>query len=350
MESPQSNGHRGPAAANGGYPDGAAAQQAALTGAQWAALELIRHTRSLRKYWYLVIGATIAVSLFVGIRDKYFSVKWYRAQAVIMPVSPDASLASSIGMGSSGPGGGGVMSLLSLGGESDNAMIAEQYIAIMNSYAFTTALISHYHLLRKIVPTSTGHVPHLSPWAQHTEITSRFQTSYDYKSGNLNLYFIDPDPVQARQILGYYLESLRDKVRNEEVNGAAAAVGSLEDEIRKTSDALLQNQLYELVARQIEREKISQVQADFAFKVIEPPVVPDQYYAPQARRSAEFAAVLTFIVLGGVIAVFDFVRRARAQYLALEQAHQLPALATEPAAPRSAQPSAPRAGQPPGTA
>ncbi|MFZ0657273.1 MAG: hypothetical protein WAM05_01045, partial [Candidatus Binataceae bacterium] len=115
----------------------------------------------------------------------------------------------------------------------------------------------------------------------------------------------------------------------EEVQAASSAVASLQDEIRETSDALLQNQLYELVARQIQREKIAQVQADFAFKVIEPPVVPDNYYAPQARRNATVAATITFLLMCVGALAWDFIVRARAQFAALERATYPP----QPSAP-----------------
>jgi len=307
--------------ANGAAPrvrELGAARSIHLTDSQLAVLEMIRYGRIFASRWKLIIGLTIAVTAIVGIRDKYFSVKWYRAQAVITPVTPDASLASSVGANSSISGmAGGALSLLDLGGQSDNVQIAEQYMAIMNSYAFTTDLIKQYNLTRRIAPMRYGHVPHLTPWALHRTITSRFKTSFDYKSGNLTLYFLDPDPELARTILEHYLTSLRDKVRNAEVQSASAAVASLEAEISKTPDALLQNQLYELVARQIQREMLAQVEADFAYKLIEPPVVPDQYYAPQARRDAILAGVISFVLLATGVLMWDFVKRTREEYLAL---------------------------------
>lgn len=324
------NGYRGGASAAPSRSNGAAAPTQFSDG-QLAILEVVRVARLLLRRSILIVAVTLAVGGYVGIRDKFFSVKWYRAQALITPVSPDATLASSVGEGTSTGVGGvsGLAEMFSFGGESDNVTISERYIAIMNSYAFTIDLINRYHLDRKIVTTSTGHVPHLSPWKIHEQIVGRFQTDYDYRSGNLALYFMDPSSVEAKAILEDYLSLLRDKVRTEEVQAASSAVASLQDEIRDTSDALLQNQLYELVARQIQREKIAQVQADFAFKVVEPPVVPDNYYAPQARRNATIAAVITFLFMCLGTLAWDFIVRTRAQFAALERATYPP----QPSAP-----------------
>jgi hypothetical protein len=339
MTPPLDNGYRGAPAASAPGRNGAAAV-AQLSEGQFAILEVVRIARLFLRRSILIVAVTVAVAGYVAIRDKYFSVKWYRAQALITPVSPDATLASSVGEGASTGVGGisGLAEMFSFGGESDNVTISERYMAIMSSYAFTIDLINRYHLDRKIVKTETGHVPHLSPWKMHQAITGRFQTDYDYRSGNLALYFIDPNPAEAKAILEDYLASLREKVRSEEVQAASAAVASLQEEIRETSDALLQNQLYELVARQIQREKIAQVQADFAFKVIEPPVVPDNYYAPQARRNATVAGIITFILMCAGTLAWDFVVRARAQFAALERPPYPPApviAAGAPPAPRS---------------
>ena len=265
-----------------------------LTEAQHATLQFLYYVDLLRSRWILIASLTIGIGLGYGLYTKYLTVKWYRAQAIVTPVAPEASLS----MGTGGAGemvdglGGGIASILE-GGGADTVTLAERYTAIMNSYAFTTDLVSKYHLEHNIVGARSPNAPTVTKWSMHTMIADRFSTEYDYKSGNLTLYFLDPSPVEAQRVLGYYLDSLRDKLRNEEVQAGASAAASLEEEVRKSSDALLQTQLYELMARQIQREKIAEVQSDFAFKVVEPPVVPDNYFSPKARHNATLAASIT---------------------------------------------------------
>lgn len=297
-----------------------------LSEAQYATLQLLRYFGLLRARWVLIVTATIGIGLGYGLYTKFLTVKWYRAQAMVTPVPPIEGLSLGGGAGEMLDGvGGGIASLLSFGGGSDTVTMAERYTAIMNSYAFTTDLVNKYHLARDIVGVRSKSAPTVTKWLMHTAMTDRFSTEYDYKSGNLTLYFLDPSPDDAKRILGYYLDSLRDKLRNEEVQSAASAAASLQEEVRKTSDALLQTQLYELMARQIQREKVAQVQADFAFKVVEPPVVPDNYYAPKARHNATIAAVFTFTVICFWILASEFVSRAKNQLEALSRAPDQPA-------------------------
>ncbi|MGH7924669.1 MAG: hypothetical protein ACREQH_08775, partial [Candidatus Binatus sp.] len=219
----------------------------------------------------------------------------------------------------------GIASILE-GGGADTATLAERYTAIMNSYAFTTDLVNKYRLEHDIVGVRSKNAPTVTKWSVHTRIKDRFSSEYDFKSGNLTLYFMDPSPAEAQRILGYYLDSLRDKLRNEEVEAGASAAASLEEEVRKTSDALLQTQLYELMARQIQREKIAQVQSDFAFKVVEPPVVPDNYFEPRARHNATLASSITFVLVCTWILASDFIRRAKRQFASMNEAPVEPAI------------------------
>jgi hypothetical protein len=318
MDPSGSNGHSTPSA--GGNVAGAGTH-AHLTEAQHATLQFLYYVELLRSRWLLIASLTIGIGLGYGLYTKYMTVKWYRAQAIVTPVAPEASL--SMGTGAAGDMvdglGGGIASILE-GGGADTVTLAERYTAIMNSYAFTTDLVNKYHLEHNIVGARTPNAPTVTKWSMHTMISDRFSTEYDYKSGNLTLYFLDPSPVEAQRVLGFYLDSLRDKLRNEEVQAGASAAASLEEEVRKSSDALLQTQLYELMARQIQREKIAEVQSDFAFKVVEPPVVPDNYFSPRARRNATIASWITFALVCIWILASDFIRRAKEQFAAINQA------------------------------
>jgi hypothetical protein len=318
MDPSGSNGHSNPSA---GGNASAATTHAHLTDAQHATLQLLYYVDLLRSRWLLIASLTIGIGLGYGLYTKFLTVKWFRAQAIVTPVPPSQGL--SLGTGGAGDMvdglGGGIASILE-GGSADTVTLAERYTAIMNSYAFTTNLVNKYHLEHNIVGVRSKNAPTVTKWSVHTMIADRFNTEYDYKSGNLTLYFLDPSPVEAQRVLGFYLDSLRDKLRNEEVEAGVSAAASLEEEVRKTSDALLQTQLYELMARQIQREKLAQVQSDFAFKVVEPPIVPDNYFAPKARHNATLAASITFALVCAWILASDFIRRAKAQFAAINQA------------------------------
>ncbi len=285
-----------------------------VTEAHYAAVELLKYAMLLQRRWRLIAGVTLGVTLAVAIDAKFVMKKVWRAETLVTPVSPSENAQNEAGssMMDSLNGAGGLAAIFGFASQNDNAVIAQRYMAIMTSYAFTMSLADRYHLDRLIVAESGWHSKPTTRWALYRRVRERFGCQYDYKSGNLSLYFIDPDPGQAERVLRFYLDNLRDKLRNEGVQSASEAVLSLREEIRKTSDALLQNQLYDLMARQVQREKLAQIQADFAFKVIEPPVVPDNYYGYGLRVWIPLAASLTLFALCAFFVIKEWISSARA--------------------------------------
>jgi hypothetical protein len=307
--------------------------EGALSDSDRAALELLRYWNLLWRRRWLIGGVTLMVALGVGMVTRFYCRKWYRAEAVITPLGPGEEADSGLG---DSPFGGvaGISALLGIGAAGDNVVAAERFVAIMESYDFGLDLIQRHNLVPVLTlrRALSGSPAAPARWRLHLELNSRFNSEYDYRTGNLTLYFIDPDRATAQRILAYYLEQLRDRLRNEAVREASTAAESLAQEVGKTPDALLQNQLYELMARQIQREKLAQVQADFAFKIVEPPVVPDHYFAPVARTRAAMSGFIVMVLLIAWAITLEWLRGAHASLAAQEAAHKMqPQLVTAPA-------------------
>jgi Chain length determinant protein len=306
------------------YTNGADGYGTNLGEGNPAAIDLLKLGLQLWRRRWLICGATLAVALAAGLTAKFLMTRTWQAQAVITPVSSTENSEDQMGgslLDSFSGGGGGIAALFGLAGQSDNAIVALRYIAIMRSYTFTMSLLDKYHLYHRIADTVGPEG--VSSWKIYRTIDEKFRCDYDYKTGNMAIYFVDADPGVAREVLSDYLDNLRNKLRNEQVQSAARAAKSLQEEIQKTSDSLLQNQLYELMARQIQREKLAQVQADFAFRVIEPPLVPDRYYAPIARNYFIISGALTFVLLSAWILIREWWSRALA-HLAAQTAYEQP--------------------------
>ncbi|MGH9344820.1 MAG: hypothetical protein ACRD19_13805 [Terriglobia bacterium] len=130
-------------------------------------------------------------------------------------------------------------------------------------------------------------------YALYKILKARFDCDYDRLTGNITLHLLDPNRQESEKILGFYVDALRNKLRQQELKSSGAAISSLEAQARATSDVLLQSQLYELLAHQVQRDKLAQVEADFAFKVIDPPISADKPYTPNA--------ILDSILIGFVV-------------------------------------------------
>jgi uncharacterized protein involved in exopolysaccharide biosynthesis len=66
----------------------------------------------------------------------------------------------------------------------------------------------------------------------------------------------------------------------------------LEEQLNTTADPLIRQNIYNLIAQQIERSMTAEAKENFAFRVIDPPRVPDRKYRPLRGE----------IILQGVVA------------------------------------------------
>ncbi len=285
-----------------------------------ATVELLKYWRVLKPHRNLIVIATFVAMAGTVLVNIFLVTTLYQAKTIIAPMSPDSQTgirsAGNNLLSSAGEGIGGLA--MSLMGKSDTEQLAAQDVAILNTYDFTMNLVKRFQLANKIIVRDGRNPAQMTPWKIYGRINDRFNTEYDFKSANLTLYYIDRDPAVARQVLGYYLESLRSKLRNEEVATASVAIKALEEEVSHTTDALLRDQLYLLMADQIQREKTAQMEADFAFKVVEPPMVPDTKYSPHIGRQAALVGVLMIFVMSAYFLIKEWLYHAQAHLNALE--------------------------------
>lgn len=243
---------------------------------------------------------------------------YYRAVAIIRPVPKAASAGRIVGLIGGVPTAGvGLGSMAGLmGGAGAGADEAQEYMTILQSFAFNTALIERHRLDHELFR------PHRFPplswldyrnpkWRAYKRMMKWFWCDYSPKTGNITLYFKARTPAEAEKILGFYIDDLREKLRNREVQSASAAIESMKTEARVTSDALLQTQLYELIAKQMQQRKLAQVEADFAFSLLEPPAAPDKADSPRIVLDGAVAGLLAFFVACGAVLIREARRATR---------------------------------------
>ncbi len=262
-------------------------------------LELIVYWLLLKSRWRLIAVGTVLAVAATFLSTAFLMTPYYRATALLRPVGPESGAnklsgaVAALGVGALG----GVAAQLGGGGPQGEA--AQEYMAILNSYAFTMALVERYRLGPQVIPKRPAWLwpVRYSQWRLYRLMQKRFSCEYDRLSGNMTLHFLNPGPAIARRVLELYIEDLREKLRHREIQSAQAAKVSFEEEAKATPDVLLQTQLYELIARQVRRQKLAQVEADFAFVIIDPPVVDEKPYSPKVILDCVLAGILALFML-----------------------------------------------------
>ena len=263
-------------------------------------VDLAPYIIKLRERWRTIASAAVTASAVTALITGFVLPKWYRASAVIRPIStPAVESRISVFLGGLGGGfGGGLGGLaasLGAGGESD----AQEYIAILQGFQFNLSLAERNNLSAELMkPGWLGFLhPSSDPhWTIYRVLEKRFDCEYSIKTGNITLYFQARNRAEAQQVLTWYIDDLRSLLRTREISSTSSAIASLEDEARTTPDALLRTVLYDLIAKQVQRRKMAQVEADFAFRVLDPPAASDKPYSPWVLADSILAAFLSLIV------------------------------------------------------
>jgi hypothetical protein len=245
-------------------------------------LGLYDHWVLIRPFMQKILLCTLSAVVTTVLVTAFVLPSWYRAQAVLRPASQEtqnqqAVMASASGIMSSL--GSSVSSALGLGGNDNDA---QEFMAILASYDFTIGLVQKYQLQPHLLPPTfvrrleqqLGLNPYTS-WKGFWKMQSRLSVNYDLEAGNLTLGFEDKDPEMAKRVLHYYIYELRDLLRKRAASVATVAVDSLERENAKTADILLQQQIDQLVAQQLQNKLTAEMQSDFAFTVEDSPSTPD---------------------------------------------------------------------------
>jgi hypothetical protein len=230
------------------------------------------------------LAATVFIITMFVMKPRYQATALIRPNAQAGATAGLAGLAAMVLGGSSS--GGGLSSMFGGGGGGNGPSYhdPQELIAITQSFAFTEALLADNHLESKIAKPRRGLMLRLRGprprWKLYKIMSRRFYCDFSVRTGNLTMTFIDRDPALARFILGQYIDRLRAQLRKEELESTKLAVKSLEDQAERSADSVLRAQLYGILAQQFELEKTAEMNADFAFEVIEAPVVPSTPYAP----------------------------------------------------------------------
>ncbi len=77
----------------------------------------------------------------------------------------------------------------------------------------------------------------------------------------------------------------------------------LEEQLGKTADPLIKQKIYNLIAQQLETSMMAEVKENFAFKVIDPPKVPDKRIKPKRIQMVLLSFVIVHLY-GCVFSIF----------------------------------------------
>lgn len=274
-------------------------------------INLISYILIIRKRMVLIsvfalIGFATALGASMLMKDRF------QAKAVISPVKEGgapAGLSMLVQQLEVVPG-------MSLSSPSS----ASEIIALLNSSMLRKKAIETYGLLPIILSDrwdagkkawSDGKEPTVNDGLRAVE--KALSVRHSPKDNTITIIFESRNPADAANILEKLISVLNAHLSGEARRVADSNRRYLENQLRYTSDPLIRQNIYQLIAQQIESSMMAGVMENFAFKIIDPPEAPDRKVSPRRQMIAlgGFFGSLCAGVLTALILEFFKARKAR---------------------------------------
>jgi uncharacterized protein involved in exopolysaccharide biosynthesis len=148
-------------------------------------------------------------------------------------------------------------------------------------------------------------------WVGIKELRKNLKITTRQKDNTIEILMLDGDPERAANIASNTLEELNGYMSSETKRVADTNRKYLEGQLDKTADPFIKTKIYTLIAQQLEKAMMAEVKENFAFKVIDPPRVPDQRISPKRTQMVVIAFVLSLFVGIFIAFVVEYVQRVR---------------------------------------
>ena len=139
-------------------------------------------------------------------------------------------------------------------------------------------------------------------WAGLRFLQGAMKVNFKQKDNIIELSMQFKDPHMAAEILNYTLIELNNHMSSEAKRVADTNKKYLESLLNDTADPFIKNKIYNIIAQQIEQSMMAEVKENFAFKVIDPPRVPDKRIKPKRRQMVMLSFMAS--LFGGIFAAF----------------------------------------------
>jgi len=265
-------------------------------------IHLIDYVIVLFKHKWLIMGLVF----IAGAAAVYFSLRMtniYRSEATIVPRQEEKSAVSPAVVALRGLGGiAGELVGLGGGGSLD------KFELVLKSRYLSHHIVKKYQLMPRLFEEAWD--PKEKKWKEnpaptlqdaHRNLMGMMTVSRDRTSDVLTIKFDHKDPRFAKEMVEYYLKELSETLREETLKDATENQRFLREQLEQTSDVLLEEKIYAMLAKEIEKTTFARAQKYYSFLVVDPPIVPDLDKRVKPKRSQ---ICILSVIVAFFVAVF----------------------------------------------
>jgi uncharacterized protein involved in exopolysaccharide biosynthesis len=264
--------------------------------------------RLWRRRWWLAISVLLCGSVFLGM--AYIMVPIYRSTTLFVP--------ANIGR----PGVGGFLSG-ALGSLGDLASLAgvnvggggtetEEALAVLKSRQFTEQFINDLRLMPELFPDKWD--PVAQRWRPGTLVPTPAQAykyfnnqiravQQDKKTGLITMTIDWRDRLEGASWANELLVRLNAEMRKRAIAKSDASVGYLEKELNTTTVVGTREAISRLIEAQIRQRMIANVTQEYAFRVVDKAIAPDNKDVLKPKKAIMLGSGLAVGFIGAVLVV-----------------------------------------------
>lgn len=270
------------------------------------AIYLLDILRFLFKYKWIISGVTLlSTALATAIALKMTPI--YRAEVLIAPASEEQAKS---GLSALANQFGGIASLtgVDLGGGGSRS----EAIATLKSRAFTEKFVTDEGLLPILFEDQWDHENNRWNESDPAKLPSMWNTfkvfdgirtvSDDKKTGLITLGIEWKDPTLAARWANLMVARINKILRERAIDQAQRSIDYLKRELAKTGVVELQQGIYRLIEGQVNKIMLANVRDDYAFKIVDPAVVPMERFRPK-RRAIVLLGCMAGLIFGTFVAL-----------------------------------------------
>lgn len=273
-----------------------------------------------------LIYSFMILSLLIGLTYSIMTPNLYRSSVLLYPTLEE----NSTGMSAIAGKLSGLAALSGFGFNSSNQN-TEKSIAILKSKQFILSFINQNDLKKKIFYEKWDDVhgewesPGMLKKALHEfkgvfggvgELSSEpsdldayrlflndhFEVYEDKKVGLITLRVTAYNSNDSAEWAEEIVKKINEYIRQRDKQEAEDSIKFLENEIRKTNVVSVKQSLFELVQVNLKTMMMANVRSEYAFEIIDKPMIPDRKYWPNRTLICVFSIFLGAMV--GVLIAF----------------------------------------------
>ena len=258
-------------------------------------INLLDYLKIILKHKRL-IGAIVIVVVLLTVITSLLMTKIYESKTVIVPAAPGGNRTDFGAMGA-------VAAQFGLATPASSN--ASEIVNVLKSDILRERIINKYNLLGVLFEADflKKKSNNEKIWEGIRALDDILTINFNQKENAISISAQYKDPILAANFVRYTLEELNELMSSEAKRVAETNKKYLESQIEKTLDPFIRTKIYSMIAQQIETSMMAEVKENFAFKIIDPPRVPDKRIKPKRTQMVLISFVVSLFL--GIFAAFS---------------------------------------------